>query len=361
MPANLTPVYRAAEQRFRAARTVPERIAALQEMLAVIPKHKGTEHMRADLRTRLARLLDEMEAPPAGKRGAVSPWSIRKEGAGRAVLVGPPNSGKSALLARLTGAAAKVGAYPFTTELPLPGVMRVGGARIQMIDTPPLAPRHSEPALFGLLRTADVVVPVVDLSAGPAEQLQALCAELESRGISLMGPDASEPPEGWTASRAVIAATKADLPGALDVLPDLERAASGLPVVPVSVGGPGGEAPAVGGPVAGIAGDPALRAGRDNAPNSEEDFGLQELGEAIFDALGVIRVFTKAPGQEPDREDPVVLPAGSTVLDFAEALHRGWEKRLKHAVLWGGSGKFAAQRVGKDHVLADGDVLELHE
>ena len=327
MPANLTPVYRAAEQRFRAARTLPERVAALQEMLAVIPKHKGTEHMRADLRTRLAKLMDEMEAPPVARRGAVSPWSIRKEGARRAVLVGPPNSGKSALVARLTGAAAKVGAYPFTTELPLPGVMRVGGARIQMIDTPPLAPRHSEPALFGLLRTADVIVPVVDLSAGPVEQLQALCAEMEPRGITLIGPDAAEPPEGWTAKHAVIAATRADVPGALDAVGDLERAAAGLPVIPVSV---------------------------------EEDFGLQELGEAIFDALGVIRVFTKAPGQEPDREDPVVLPAGSTVLDFAEALHHGWEKRLKHAVLWGGSGKFAAQRVGRDHILADGDALELH-
>ena len=269
-----------------------------------------------------------MEAPPAGKRGAVSPWSIRKEGAGRAVLVGPPNSGKSALLARLTGAAARVGAYPFTTELPLPGVLRVGGARIQLLDTPPLAPRHSEPALFGLLRTADVIVPVVDLSAGPAAQLQELCAELHGRSITFSGPDGSEPPEGWTPKRAVIAATKADVPGALDAAPELAGVAGGIPVLAVSV---------------------------------EEDFGVEELGEAVFTALGVIRVFTKAPGQEPDREDPVVLPAGSTVLDFADALHRGWEKRLKHAVLWGGSGKFAAQRVGKDHVLFDGDVLELHD
>lgn len=134
MPANLTPAYHAAEQRYRTARTLEERIAALQEMLAVIPKHKGTEHLRGDLRARLARLLDELEQPPPGKRGAASPWSIRKEGAGRAVLVGPPNSGKSALLARLTGADARVAAYPFTTEVPQPGILRVGGARIQMID-----------------------------------------------------------------------------------------------------------------------------------------------------------------------------------------------------------------------------------
>ncbi|MGH2600919.1 MAG: TGS domain-containing protein, partial [Dehalococcoidia bacterium] len=87
---------------------------------------------------------------------------------------------------------------------------------------------------------------------------------------------------------------------------------------------------------------------------------VEELAEAIFEALGAIRVFTKAPGEDPDREAPVVLPIGGTVLDFAEALHRGWERRLKYALLWGASGRFAAQRVGKAHVLVDGDALELH-
>jgi ribosome-interacting GTPase 1 len=328
MPANLTPVYRAAEQRFRAARGLPERIAALQEMLAVIPKHKGTEHMRADLRSRLATLQDELEAPPAGKRGAPSPWSIRKEGAGRAVLVGPPNAGKSALVARLTGAAARVAAYPHTTDVPLPGTLKVGGARIQLIDTPPLVPGHSEPALYGLLRTADVILAVADLSADPAAELTTLRADLAARGILLAGPEEQPDPEGVPPQRTLIAAAKADLDGALDTLPALEAMAGGLPVIPVSV---------------------------------DEEFGLEELGGAIFAALDVIRVFTKAPGQEPDREAPVVLPAGGTVLDFAEALHRGWEKRLRYALLWGASGRFAAQRVGKDHVLADGDALELHE
>jgi ribosome-interacting GTPase 1 len=327
MPANLTPVYKAAEQRFRAARALPERIAALQEMLAVIPKHKGTEHMRADLRSRLAKLQDELEAPPAGKRGAPSPWSIRKEGAGRVVLAGVANAGKSALVARLTGAAARVAAYPHTTDLPLPGVLNVGGAHIQMIDMPPLVPGHTEPAFFGLLRTADVIVPVVDLSAGPAKQLAVMRAELADRGMALTDPEHAATPEGATAMRAVVAATKADIAGALDALPMLEAAADGLPVLPVSV---------------------------------DEEFGLDDLAGAIFAALDVIRVFTKAPGQEPDRAAPVVLPTGGTVLDFAEALHRGWEKRLKYAVLWGASGRFAAQRVGKEHVLADGDALELH-
>ncbi len=328
MPANLTPAYHAAEQRYRAARTLEERIAALQEMLAVIPKHKGTEHLRGDLRARLARLLDELEQPPPGKRGAASPWSIRKEGAGRAVLVGPPNSGKSALLARLTGAGARVAAYPFTTELPQPGILRVGGARIQLIDTPPLVAGHSEPALYGLLRTADVLVPVLDLSAGPAEQLAELRGALAARNLLLIAPDGEGGPEGWTAKRAVIAASKADLPGAAEALAALTTAAEGLPVVPVS---------------------------------AESGAGLEALGQAIFQALGVIRVFTKAPGREPDRDDPVVLPVGSTVLDFAAALHRGWEKRLKYALLWGASGRFAGQRVAKEHVLADGDAVELHD
>lgn len=328
MPANLTPAYHAAEQRYRAARTLEERIAALQEMLAVIPKHKGTEHLRGDLRARLARLLDELEQPPPGKRGAASPWSIRKEGAGRAVLVGPPNSGKSALLARLTGAGARVAAYPFTTEVPQPGVLRVGGARIQLIDTPPLVAGHSEPALYGLLRTADVLVPVLDLSAEPAVQLAELRAALGARSLTLIAPGETAVPDGFSPRRAVIAASKVDVPGAQDALADLKAAAGALPVVSVS---------------------------------AESGAGLEALGEAIFRALGVIRVFTKAPGREPDRDDPVVLPAGSTVLDFAAALHRGWEKRLKYALLWGASGRFAGQRVAKEHVLADGDAVELHE
>jgi uncharacterized protein len=326
MPANLTPVYRAAEQRYRAARSLPERVAALQEMLAVIPKHKGTEHLRADLRTRLSKALEEMEAPPLTKKGAVSPWSIRKEGAGRATLFGLPNGGKSALLATLTGAAAKVGAYPFTTDVPLPGTLKVGGARIQLIDTPPLAPHHAEPALFGVLRTSDVLIPVLDLTDEPVERYRYLQSELALRHLTFAVPG-EEAEEGWDAKHTVIAATKADIPGALDALPALQEAARGLMMVPVSV---------------------------------DEEFGLEELGEAVFTALDVIRVFTKAPGHEPDRDDPVVLPTGSTVFDFAEALHRGWEKHLKFGVLWGGSGKFAAQRVGRDHVLADGDALELH-
>src|SRR4030042_278107 len=121
MPANLPPHYHEAEKRYRSARTIPEKVAALQEMLALMPKHKGTDHLKADLRARVAKLMDDLEHPAASKGGRPYPFAIRKEGAGQAVLIGPPNSGKSSLLAALTGAKARIGEYPFTTQLPEPG------------------------------------------------------------------------------------------------------------------------------------------------------------------------------------------------------------------------------------------------
>jgi ribosome-interacting GTPase 1 len=115
MPANLPPDYHEAEKRYRSARSVPEKVAALQEMLAIMHKHKGTDHLKADLRARVAKLMDDLEHPAASKGGRPYPFAIRKEGAGQAVLIGPPNSGKSS--SGLTGAKARIGQYPFTTQL----------------------------------------------------------------------------------------------------------------------------------------------------------------------------------------------------------------------------------------------------
>jgi ribosome-interacting GTPase 1 len=174
MPANLPPDYHEAEKRYRAARSVPEKVAALQEMLAIMPKHKGTDHLKADLRARIAKLMDDLEHPPASRGGRPYPFAIRKEGAGQAVLVGPPNSGKSSLLAALTGAKARIGEYPFTTQLPEPGMLRFENIHIQIVDTPPLAEGRLESRLFGLIRNADVLVMVVDLGGNPATQVEAV-------------------------------------------------------------------------------------------------------------------------------------------------------------------------------------------
>ena len=328
MPANLPPDYHEAEKRYRAARTVPEKVAALQEMLALMPKHKGTDHLKADLRARIAKLLDELDHPAASRGGRPYPFAIRKEGVGQAVLVGAPNSGKSSLLAALTGAKARVGAYPFTTQVPEPGMLRFENIHIQVVDTPPLSEGHLESRLFGVIRNADVLVAVVDLGAGPATQVEAVLRLLGRWGIRPlglgedMGPDSNQ-----TDKRLVIAANKGDLEGAPDAFQRLVAAyGKQFPVV---------------------------------LTTATEAAGLEDLGREIFRSLGVIRVYTAAPGAEPNLANPLVLPQGSTVEEAATNVHRVWQQKLKYALLWG-SAKFEGQRVARDHVLADGDVLELH-
>jgi ribosome-interacting GTPase 1 len=327
MPANLPPHYHEVEKRYRAARTVPEKVAALQEMLALMPKHKGTDHLKADLRARIAKLMDEADHPAASRGGRPYPFAIRKEGAGQAVLVGPPNSGKSSLLAALTGARVRVGAYPFTTQVPEPGMLQFENIRIQVVDTPPLSEGRLESRLFGVMRNADVLVAVVDLGAGALTQVEAVLRLLRQWGMRPLGSeDGLEPGGEQTDKRLVIAGNKADVQGALDASQRLMADYQQFPVVLTS---------------------------------ATERVGLEELGREIFRSLGVIRVYTAAPGSEPNKDNPLVLAQGSTVEDAATAIHRAWQQKLKYALLWG-SAKFEGQRVGRDHVLADGDVLELH-
>jgi len=328
MPANLPPQYHEAEKRYRAAHAIPEKLAALQEMLAVMPKHKGTDHLKADLRAKVAKLTDELERPTGSRGGRPSPFAIRKEGAGQAVLVGPPNSGKSSLLAVLTGAKVKVASYPFTTQVPEPGMLSFENTRIQVVDTPPLSEGRLESQLFGLLRNSDILVAVVDLGASPAAQVEAVLRVLRQWGMQALGQGKDpEPDHRQTEKRLVVAANKADLEGAPEAFQRLlADYGQHFPVVLTS---------------------------------ASDAVGLEDLGREIFRSLGVIRVYTTSPGSEPSFENPLVLPRGSTVEDTATSIHKAWQRKLKYALVWG-SAKFEGQRVGRDYVLADGDVLQLH-
>ena len=328
MPANLPPLYYEAERKYRSARSTAEKVAALQEMTSATPKHKGTDHIRADMRAKMARLMEELEKPRHTSSGQPEPFSLRKEGAGQAVLIGLPNSGKSQLLASLTGANAKVASYPFTTQLPLPGMLQFENVRIQMVDTPAINDQDMQTRLFSLLRNADLLLIVLDLAAEAIEQMDDVGTELEKWGYLLLGEgEAPDPQLHLVQKHAILVANKADEDGALDQFRRLEAIyGHRFPMLMVS-------------PL--------------------EDMGLEELREAVFWALGMVRVYTKPPSGEPDYSTPIVLAKGSTVEDAAQDLHRDWVRRLKFAILWG-SGKFDGQRVGRDYVLADGDVLELH-
>lgn len=136
MPANLTPAYKAAEARFRAAVTREEKMAALEEMLRLIPKHKGTEHLQADLRSRLSKLKQE----PRKKGPTKGPsHKVPREGAGQVALVGPPNGGKSSLLTALSRARPEIAPYPMTTREETPGMMEYEDIGFQLVDLPPSA------------------------------------------------------------------------------------------------------------------------------------------------------------------------------------------------------------------------------
>ncbi len=333
MPTNVPPQYRKAEQRFRNAGTVEEKIAALQEMLTIMPKHKGTDHLKAQHRARLSKLIAELDDISSGGRGGrTEPFSMPREGGGRATLVGLSNAGKSMLLSRATGAHTKVGAYALSTQTPVRGMLRFQDVLIQLVDTPPISNPATQGRLYGLLRNTDVFVVVVDLTMDPVGQVREIVMHLERWGFKLLGRD--EPrvdDEPWRGKPTVVLGNKADLPEGLDGFEKLE---SGL-----------GDA------------YPVIMA------SAEEGIGLDELAAEVFVSLGVIRVYTKSPREKLDefvREDPFVLPIGSTVAIAAEQIHKDLGRRFKFAVLWGSSGKFDAQRVGPRHELADKDIIELH-
>ena len=327
MPANLPPQYHEAEKIYRSAKTPEEKMEALEAMLAIMPKHKGTDHLRAELRRRIAKHQEEAQRRPSGgKKG--SSYSIRREGAGQIALVGLPNAGKSQLASTLTGAAIDVADYPFTTKVPTPGMMEFENIKIQLVDMPPLTDREAKPWLSHLLRNADVLLVMVDLGEDPLMQMDAILAELEGMKVKLVGTEAKgEFLIGVALKKALIAGNKNDMSNAVENYNRL-RSSYGdkLPVVSVS----------------------ALR-----------KLGLEELKRAIYDSLDIIRVYTKSPGAKADLNEPVILKTGSTIEDAAGSVHKDFLRKLKYAQVWG-SGKFDGQRVSRGHILEDGDIIEFH-
>ena len=333
MPANLPPEYFKAEEKYLRARTIEEKISATQELIRAAPKHKGTEKLLRTLKRRLAKLRQELQKQQSRRVGGGPSFAVRKEGAAQVALVGIPNSGKSMLLRWLTSARPEVADYPFTTREPVPGMMQFEDIQIQLVEVPALIEGSSvgrglgaQP--LGVARNADAVMLVVDISADPLEQVETLVRELETAGIVLnQGEKLEETPGETLVNRyAAIIATKGDLRGAREGFEELRHTRGDqFPMVLVS---------AVQG------GDPA------------------ELKRLIFESLEIIRVYTKRPDEKPS-ERPLVLPKGSTVLDVAEAVHKGLARDLKFARVWG-SARFPGQQVPRDYPLQDKDVVELH-
>lgn len=324
MPANLTPDYLAAEERYRAARDDEERLACLIEMLALLPKHKGTEKLQADIKARISRLRKASHSRTGGPRR--SNWyQIPRQGAGQVTLFGAPNTGKSSIVAALTGARTSVGPYPFATTVPQAGMMPFEDIWIQLVDTPPIY-RETEPWVYHLLRTADLLLMVLDLGDDDIIRTTEEVVDcLAHKNIFLPGQTGT-PPDSKP-RRTLVAACKADSPGA-EARQAIAAELLGPELLTIAV-------------------------------STTTCTGLEELRCAIFRELQIIRVYTKRPGHPPDMSDPVVLPVGSTVIEAAGYLHKELAARLRYARLWD-CDRFHGQMVERNHILTDRSIVEYH-
>jgi uncharacterized protein len=344
MPANLSPEYKDAQEAYRKAGDPRERLECLREMLRTIPKHKGTEHLQGDIRTRIKELTEEISGPRRGGARSGPAVAVRPEGAAQVALVGPPNSGKSALHARLTGSHAAVGPHPFATKFPLPGMLAYRDVQIQLVDLPPVAADFIEPWMGNALERAEGALVVLDLGeAECVEHLEALRRRLEEKGVTLVEPAEAAAPRNAAESgldgETVEDPFRVRLPGAL-LANKCDR-----------LGDPAGELEAFR-QLAGVR-FPAL------AVSAETGHGLPAIGPLLFGMLGIVRVYTKVPGHPPDRGRPFTVRGQGTVRQVAQLVHRGRAAELKFARLWG-SGRFDGEQVSADHPLKDGDVIELH-
>ena len=324
MPANLTPEYFKAEQWYRTAATNEEKSLALERMLAVMPKHKGTDHLKADLRRKLSKLR---EAPK--KKGAkqVDVFHVPRTGAGQIVLLGTPNCGKSSIVAALTNAKANVADFPFATGAPVPGMVIFEDIQIQLVDMPPVTADYVAPGQVGTYRHCDLIGIVIDLSAGTKKQLRICLDFLESRNLLIDEQTAAMDEQGnILGKRAFCICTKSDIakPTAFQTL----RKSCKHPFELVEV-------------------------------STATGAGLDQLPGIFFDLLNIIRIYAKPPGKPADMNEPFTLPAGSTVMDLATGIHRQLAEKLKFARIWG-TGVYDGQNAQRNHILNDKDIIELH-
>lgn len=329
MPANLPPQYIELRTQLEKARDPEEKAEILQEMISIIPKHKGTNKLIGELRSKLAVARKQAIERPS-KQKVYNPYRITRQGASQTVVIGFPNVGKSSLVSKLTHAHTQVAPYPFTTDKPIVGMMPYENIHIQMIDTPPITEELFEPNLIDLIKRVDFVILVVDAGSDDAlEQVESIISRLEQARIKLTTDQPEENEDiQLIHKRAIIVANKADLEDSQDRVDMLKEFYSKeLPIISFSV---------------------------------EMDTNFDNFKQIVFDSLNIIRVYTKPIGKKPDMTDPIILYHGSTVVDAAEEIHRDFAENLKFAKVWGGGSKYNGQSVSRDHLLEDGNIVEFH-
>jgi uncharacterized protein len=327
MPTNLPADYFNAEERFRSATTTEDKVKYLEEMMGTIPKHKGTDHLRADLRKKLSKLKTAATSKKSSKK-QVSAYHINKEGAGQIVIIGTTNVGKSSLVANQTNAEPEVSDVPFTTWTAMPGMMMIDNIQVQVIDTPPISEEYIDPEFLNLIRRVDLVLIMIDLHADPVQQLEFVYQKLKENRICPKYLEGQIEVEGFILYvPALVVVNKYDSKEYEEHYQIFkELLGQDYPMVPVSV---------------------------------KTGHNIETLKSMIFEKLAVIRVYSKAPGKEVDKTAPFVVDQGIQLGDFAGKVHKDFQEKLKSARIWGSSADFPGQMVSRDHVLEDEDVVEL--
>ncbi len=389
LPANLTAEAQAKWQAAQSAKNPREKLQAYQEFLSAIPKHKGNERLQAQVKTKIAELKEEIVARRGRRGSARSSWFVEREGAAQVMMYGPTNAGRSSLLQSLTNAQVTVASYEFATQRPVPGMLQFEDIQIQLVELP--APQMDlggqfqlQPEAVDLIRSSSGMMLVIDLSSEPAVQLHSMIRALESVRIStqrqatkveivrekvsgeirvaasaqqksctpaqvrellrsygiksalvrIYGDASIEDVEDaifenvMTYKPTLVVANKVDLPEARRGSVELARnLPEGLAVVSTSC----------------LTGQ-----------------GLKEIGKSLFRILGIIRVYTKEPNEPKPSQFPFVVREGTTVGQLARSIHTDFANRYRYSRIWGPTSRFAGERVGPDHVLGDGDTVEIH-
>jgi ribosome-interacting GTPase 1 len=329
MPANLTPQYHKAEEAFRRAQSAEDRLHCLEEMLRTIPKHKGTDKLQADLKHKMKEVREEIASEKKAARGGAVSRRIPRQGAGTIIVLGGPNSGKSRLVKELTGAHVEVADYPFTTREAAPGMMRWEDSSVQLIDTPPITAQRFESYLSGMVRSADGILLCFNGNSDDApEETLAVLAQLTDRKTFLANET------GFAEDDYSIVKVKTKLIVTHGSEPDAQT---------------------------------RLEFWNEMAPTKfevqvvefAEPASVESLRASVFKSLSVIRIYTKAPGRKRDETPPFTLPIGGTVEDLAHKVHQELAAKLKFAKVWH-IGESEPYTAGPQHVLQEGDLVELH-
>ncbi len=385
MVTNLPQEAKAKFAKYQEARTPEEKLQALKEFISAVPKHKGTEGLLYWAKRRMAELKEEIEERKSRKRGSGGPsFFIEREGAAQIVMLGLPNSGKTSILARVTNASAEPSDIPFSTKLPKPGMLQYQDIQFQLIDTPSIMPESNvwSRRVIGLARNADAIMVVVDLSNNPLLQLKQLAEMLSNEGIKMVRPRGmveisktqDAPGVRVIYYGKLLDGTSDDVRRLLEsyriykadvkiygevTLSDIEESILGVVMYK---------------PTIVVANkldlDPdrsyckkIARVVRNNIPvlcvSALTGEGLDGLGDVLFKLLNIVRIYTKPPNGEVSKK-PLIVKGRITVLEAAKLIHKDLYRGFKYAKIWGPSAKYPGERVGGDHLLMDGDIIEIH-